>query len=674
MSRRTTRQTRAGSNRNAPAKSPRDNGTTTAHALGLHHIAIAALIIALLTTVAYISSFRGVFLFDDIRHIVANADLLAPDAIARALSTDRPLVALTFVMNVRLAATPPGEALSPVGFHAVNLLIHITAALALLGVIRRTLLLPIFQDRFHRHALPLAFAIAAIWAVHPLQTQSVTYIVQRGESLMGLCYLLTLYCYIRGATAECNKHIWYIASIVVCAAGMASKGVMVTAPLLIALYDRCLLTQSWLSTLRRRWPVLLGLFLTLILLVVIDVAPGILTTGAKRASVGFSYQNAAVEGPTWLHYFFTQPLVILHYLRLSIWPNPLILDYYWPFEQSFANALPSLIAISVMGLATLWLLWKKPPLGFVAAAFFIILAPTSSIIPIKDAIFEHRMYLSLAAVVSLIVIGIYTLLQRWWRNANLSITARKLSVSLPMIVVLTSLAAATYARNLDYQSAERMWRDALTKQPGHLRAMNNLAAELISRADTINNPQQAADLRNEACNYFREIFEHDMTRVDLPIYAVQYGLANCLVNEGDVEAALPLFEAAVTIQPRFLKAHIQYGNALSKLDRHAEAAERFRAAAEAGKLDKPGERPLIALAHHNRGNELFRLKQYNAAIEAYETAASISSQYAKSWYMAGQCWEILQDPDRARQAYQTLLKYIPNHNDARQRLNVLDQN
>jgi len=164
-------------------------------------ILLAAGLIVLAAVAAYHNSFAGIFLMDDVDAIVANRtirqlwpiwEVLSPPCNGETVG-GRPLLNLTLAINYAVSG------LDVWSYHAVNLVIHIAAALLLLGILRRTFLAPALRDRFGSAATPLALASALLWAVHPLQTESVTYIVQRAESLMGFCYLLTLYCVIRGA-------------------------------------------------------------------------------------------------------------------------------------------------------------------------------------------------------------------------------------------------------------------------------------------------------------------------------------------------------------------------------------------------------------------------------------------------------------------------------------------
>ena len=163
---------------------------------------------------AYSTSFRGVFVGDDVEAIVANPHVTSLTPIGRALSAPRdttvagrPVVSLSLALNYAIAS-PDG--LNPWGYHAFNLLVHLAAGLVLYGVVRRTLLTDPVQARFGEAATPLAFGVALIWLLHPLQTAAVTYVVQRAEALMGLFLLLTLYAAIRSNDAPARRPWWAV--------------------------------------------------------------------------------------------------------------------------------------------------------------------------------------------------------------------------------------------------------------------------------------------------------------------------------------------------------------------------------------------------------------------------------------------------------------------------------
>ena len=360
---------------------------------------LACLVLAAAATAVYANGFAGRFVFDDLTTIVGNPELreLWP-GLTEFVTRQRTLTTLTLALNRSLGGTDPW------GYHLVNLAVHVAAGWTLFALVRRTLELERFQPRTRGAARGIALATACLWLVHPLQTQSVTYVVQRAEALMGLFYLLTLYCTLRAATGARTRH-WQGLAVLSCALGMASKPVMVTAPLVVLLFDRFLLAGSCRELARRRWRLHAGLALTWLVLGATDLVRLLGVSGTT--TIGFGMADVSAR-----EYVLTQPEVVLHYLRLALWPDPLVLDYGWPWVESPARALlPAgvlLLALAGSALA----LRRGRAEGFLGLAFFAILAPTSSFVPVRDAAFEHRMYLPLAAVTSGIVLAVHALLVR----------------------------------------------------------------------------------------------------------------------------------------------------------------------------------------------------------------------------------------------------------------------
>ena len=191
---------------------------------------VAPTVLTALAAAAWANSLSAPFIFDDRPAILANPHIRQLWPLSRALTAPprsilagRPVASLTLAINYAL-----GE-LDVRGYHAFNLALHVLSALILLGIVRRTLAR---SARLVSAARPLALVTAAIWLVHPLQTDAVTYVTQRTELLMGLFYLLTLYAAIRAGEGSWP---WQTASVVSCALGMASKEVVITAPLMVML-------------------------------------------------------------------------------------------------------------------------------------------------------------------------------------------------------------------------------------------------------------------------------------------------------------------------------------------------------------------------------------------------------------------------------------------------------
>ena len=305
--------------------------------------------------------------------------------------------------------------------------------------------------------------------LHPVQTEAVTYTVQRTESLMALFYLLTLYCFIRSAEGYPNAVAWQVAAVTACALGMGSKEVMVSAPLIVMLYDRAFIAGSFGEALRRRWKLYLGLAATWLIL----ARPALEALGPGAPSAGFN-----LPGITPLQYARSEFGVILHYLRLAFWPAGLCLDYDWPIARSAADIARSAAVVGALLAATAWALVRRPKWGFAGATFFLVLAPTSSIMPIKDLAFEHRMYLPLAAIVTVCVVAAYGLGNRWGGRMTASPATRKFFGRAAAAAVLSAAAVLgwlTFERNADYRDAVSIWQDTVNKRPDNPRAWYNLA-------------------------------------------------------------------------------------------------------------------------------------------------------------------------------------------------------
>src|SRR5215212_5081292 len=204
-----------------------------------------ALSLVLVAVATFSNSLWGPMLFDDqsaillnpgITHLWPIADALAPPR--STVLESRPVVNLSFAINYALGG------FSVRGYHVVNIAIHIACALLLFGIVRQTLALPKLRDRFGPDGAWLAVASAAIWMVHPLVTEPVNYITQRTELMMAMFYLATLYSAIRAASSASAER-WYGAAIVFCLLGMGSKESMATSPLVVILYDRIFLYDSF---------------------------------------------------------------------------------------------------------------------------------------------------------------------------------------------------------------------------------------------------------------------------------------------------------------------------------------------------------------------------------------------------------------------------------------------
>ena len=490
-----------------------------------------AALIALAGILAYANSLSGPFLPDDENSIVRNGSIrdvgssLAPPR--ETPVAGRPLVNLTFALNYAAGG------LDVRGYHLVNIAIHGAAAFVLFGIVRRTLLLPKLRERCGAASANLALACALIWVVHPLQTEAVNYLSERTESLMGLFYLLTLYCSIRGSDPKKRglTPLWRAAAIAVCAAGMACKESMVTAPVVVVLYDRVFLFDSFRAAFRARRGFYAGLSASWLVLAA-------LMASTPRTSVGFG-------SSPWV-YLLNQAQLVARYFWLSIWPRGLVLDYGLPRPLTLGDAIvPGAFVVTLIA-ATAVALRYAPMIGFLGAWCFFTLAPTSSIVPIATEVgAERRMYLPLAGLVMLGVLAIHRLGS--WRFATATAS----------IVVL--LASGTIFRNREYESRLTIARTIVERRP-HGRAHFFLGNELV-----------VAGERDEAMAQLR------LSARDYP--GARFALGTELLGEGRTDEGIAEIEAFLRALPTHVNvvpARDMLGRAYLAQRRFAEAAEQFR--------------------------------------------------------------------------------------------------
>ena len=578
-------------------------------------------LIAVAALAAYANSFGGPFVYDDGPALANNATLhhfaSAFFPPAGTTTSGRPLVNLSFALNYAISGP------SVWSYHALNLLIHLAAGLALFGVVRFTLArsgcgFPVRQaqgpepvegqpqnHRLEADATFIACGVALLWTIHPLQTESVTYVVQRAESLMGLCYLLTLYFFVRGLDAPMEKK-WFPLSFAACLAGMASKEVMASAPLMVLLFDRTFVAGSFRAAWTARKKYYAALASTWLLLAVCVASTG----GNRGGTVGLDVGVGA-----WA-YGLTQFRALTRYLALSFWPEPLVFEYGTFWETSPVTVVPhALVIVALLGV-TAWALVRRPALGFLGAWFFVMLAPTSLVPGTTQMIVEHRMYLSLAAVLVLAVVA-----------AHAWLGARSLFLFFGAAAVLVGL---TFRRNADYRTEVSLWADTAAKRPANALAHCNLAIALVQQeqlAEAIAHYETSLHLAPNAPNTHYNYavllgrlgqkpeaiahYEHAIRYfADFP--SAHSNLGTLLFLNGRAADSIPHLEQALRLKPDDSDTHCTLANALYQTGRTPDALAHYARALE---LNPPN-----ADHHYNFANTLFQLGRMSEAIAHYEQA------------------------------------------------------
>ncbi len=618
--------------------------------------AMLACILVIAVGAAYARTLAVPFHFDDfeailhnatIRHLWPLTDVLAPPHHLGSTVGGRPLLNLTFALNYAIS----GEAVW--SYHAVNLLIHAINALLLFDICRRTFVMasarpsansttaarrPTSAPSHIAKANLAGFAIAAVWALHPLQTEAVTYISQRAESLASLFYLLTISTFLRSTRAwpaargsdgewlqeddlrrnSTATTLWLAASAVACLLGVTAKEIVATAPVIVLLFDRTFLSRSFGAAWRaHRW--YYGALASSWLI----VGALVISTQNRGGTAGFGTGVSV-----WL-YLLTQCQAIAHYLRLALWPKGLIFDYGTSHVSGVAEVWPfGLFLIALLGTSTALFVRSereaaKRAFGFLGLAFFILLAPSSSIVPVSSqTVAEHRMYLPLAAVVALV--GMVTC--RWLGRGGV----------LLLVLVGSAEGLACFARNEVYRSDLALWSDTVAHAPQNARAHNNFGDALVSR------------------RRFADALPHYETAVRLePDYVdAQSNLAHALVMLGRATEAVPHAEMAVRSRPDSPEVWTNYGLALAHTDQLPNAIAAFEKALQLS--------PTAVDARYDLGNVYYQLREYSTAIAQYKQALQVQPARHDARFNMAYSLLRLNRAEDALTEFQTLLQQNPN--------------
>jgi protein O-mannosyl-transferase len=655
----------------------------------------AAAIIVLAALAAWYNSLSAPFIFDDeavvkenptIRHLWPLGTVLSPPATGGGSGVlGRPVVNLSLAINYALGG------LDVRGYHLLNVVIHLLAALTLFGIVRRTLLrfAPPPPGRapadgreavpaLRAHALPVAFAAALLWTLHPLVTESVTCVVQRTETLVSLFYLLTLYCFVRGVGETPGAPppapraagptdpvvrgrwargpvVWFSLSFLSCLVGMATKEVMVTAPLVILLYDRAFVAGTFGGAWRRRRGLYLGYAATWILLGYLVLFSG----GERAGAAGFGL------GVSPWSYALTQCRAITHYLRLAVWPHPLVVDYGFALAHSVADVWwRGLLVLGLLG-ATIWALVRRPRAGLLGASFFLILAPSSSVLPlITQTVAEHRMYLPLAAVVTAGVLAAYRCLGRAGVAA--------------LLLLAPAFGWLTRLRNADYRTAISIWTDTVAKLPSNPRAHGNLGNALLAAgryADAVAQYQEALQLKPDYNQLYNNLGDAllQLHRPREAVAALAAGLrlfpsdpnvhnnlGAAFLQLGRTDDAIREYEAALSVEPGSAATESNLALALSEAGRADEAIAHYQAAVRL--------QPDLATAHFALGNLLARAGRFAEAVAEYRQVVQLEPGNVRARTNLGNALLLTGRVDEAIAAYREVLRQHPDDASARANL------
>lgn len=586
----------------------------------------------------YINTFNVPFIFDDKPNIIDNPGVrdyrLTIDPVGDNVSKiagilrTRTVGYLSFALNYRL------HGLNVRGYHALNLAIHITNAVLIYLLIIAAFNAPrLSKSALVKRSREIALFAALLFVAHPVQTQAVTYIVQRFASLAALFYLSSLLFYIKSRTAVSRRSglAFYILSLLAAVMAMKTKENAFTLPFAIALYEFMFLEAA---------PKERAAFIAPMLLTAMIIPFSLLNGSMGGIMEDMDKATRLDAGLSRFTYFITELRVIITYLRLLVLPYGQNLDYDYPVFDSLLDREVMLSALGILlllavGVYFMYRAKKDDPvfalISFGILWFFITLSVESGIIPIADVIFEHRLYLPGIGIFLAAAAGLGFIASKMNRPAMFNAS----------IAVLTAvLAFAAYQRNDIWKSELSLWADAVSKSPNKARPHYNLgkAFEINQRPDlAIKEYLKAVELKPD---YF----------------SAHMNLGNIYLNAGDLDRALHEYQTALDISPESAKAHVNVGIFYRTKGRLDIAMEHYKLAIA---LD-----PALPEAHYSIANAYAAQGAYVDAVGHYGESLRLRPWFIDARYNLAQVLIALKRNDTARAHLMEILDQQPGHQGA----------
>ncbi len=626
-------------------------------------------VLALSIASIYSNTLQSPFIFDSVLNIKNNANIRLSELTAKGLTRAafdavdpyRPVSNLSFALNYYI------HGYDVTGYHLVNILIHISTAFLIYFFVKTTLQTPSMASK-REHTFWLPFLTALIWAVHPVQTQSVTYVVQRMNSMAAMFYIFSLLLYAKGRLARGKKKTWalFAGCVITGLLALGSKQIAGTLPFFIILYEWFFfqgLRGSWFKRHYLYWAGLLAVFV-LAALIYLGLHP------VARLSTEYAYQDFSI-----LHRALTQFRVVIYYLSLMVFPHPsrLNLDYDFSLSYSLIEPITTLLSFGIiLGLLGLGIYFAKKErlLSFCILWFFGTLVIESSVIPLA-LVFEHRLYLpSMGVCLVAVLLG------------SRYVKSRRVKIGAVCLVALV-FSVWTYQRNEVWKDDVVFWRDCASKSPEKGRPYLNLGVALRERGkfdESIKAFYKALqfDPGDEKVHFNLGVALEKQGKTD---EAIKYylnalkikedfadahnNLGIALVNQGKYDEAIAHHLEAIRIRPKYARAYNSLGVALEKQGNPAEAVAQYKKALELS--------PDYTLAYYNLAGAYMRLGDFDNAIPNYYEALRLDPNYSRAHYNLGVALLRQGKPREAAFHFAETLRIDPNDLRARRALQLLSR-
>ncbi|HZS19000.1 MAG TPA: tetratricopeptide repeat protein [Candidatus Udaeobacter sp.] len=567
-----------------------------------------ALVLAALTIFAYRPAWNGGFLWDDDVYITNNELLTAPDGLRRIwFSLDSPsqyfpLVYTTFRIEHRLWG------LNPTGYHWVNLMLHVANALLVWLVLARL-------------KVPGAWLAGAIFALHPVQVESVAWITERKNVLMGFFFLLTLLAWIAFVDVRTKRSwLFYGLALILYVLALSAKTTACTLPAALFLI-------LWLQGTRITWKRVLQIIPFLVL----GIAMGLLAMWWERYHQGTSRAVFTFLSP--IERILVASRAVWFYLSKLFWPSNLTFIYpRWDIAPTDLLNYMWLVA-AVLACAAIYFLRRY--LGRsaeVAAGFFVAtLSPVLGFIMLYTFrytfVADHYQYLACIGPIALVSAGLVNLGDRFKNGRTLIVSA-----GLCLVAVLGTL---TWRQAAMYGDVDTLWRTTLAKNPACWMAHNNLGIALFGKGQL-----------DEAIAHYRTTLQ-----MQPDFWDADYNLGTALLAKGDVDEAIFYCEKAAKMQPNDPDTHVAFANALLQKKRIDDSIAHYQKAVAI--------RPDYFLARFGLSHALLEKGNFDAAIEHSRAALLIQPDNADCQTILAIALDEKGQSAEAIQHYEQVLKVSP---------------
>jgi len=637
-----------------------------------------ALVFIVAASFIYSNTLEAPFVFDDKQNILDNHSIriseITIDSLSKAVfgkktNSLRPCTRITFALNYYF------HRYSLKGYHLVNIVIHILSGILFYFFLKKTLSIPSIQSRYNNPAL-IALSAALLWIVHPLHTQSVTYIVQRMNSMSAMFYILSILLYVAGRTHQqeliaqsplrtTKTWFYFSGAFVSWLMAIGSKENAAVLPFFIFLYEWYFFQNLDRVWLKRN----IKIFFLIIILFGITAFIFMGPSPFERIQTINDFKN---QHFTFMERVLTQPRVIIYYITLLFYPHPsrLNIDYDFPLSHSLIDPATTFfscfVIISLIG-AAVCLAKQERIVSFCIIWFLGNLAIESSVIPLA-VIFEHRTYLPSMMICLLpVIIGQRHIPVQWIVNALLCIA-------------LFIFSFWTYQRNSIWNNPAALWSSCVKNFPNKARPHNNLGNALEKQGSidvAIKHYHEALRLKPDyedahnnmgnaliKQNHIDEAVKHFKTALRInPHYVHAYiNLAGAFLKQNRIDEAIQHSKEALRLNTHLSEAHYNLGLAFSKLNRVDESIQQYRMALRIN--------PDYEGAHNNIGNALIKRGHFEDAIQHYKETLRINPDHAEAHNNLGNALTQQNRIDEAVKQYKEALRINPNYVDAHNNLGI----